>query len=129
MNAKVQSMKHTEDKAIVSFTDARTGEAFELEAEAVLLATGRRPNTKGLNLEAAGVDVDARGAIIVDEYLTTTHPNIRAIGDVKGGLQFTYISLDDYRIVREDLFGDQERKTSDRNPVSYLIPIGSYRTE
>lgn len=123
MNAKVQSVKHTEDRAIVAFTDSQTNEAFELEAEAVLLATGRRPNTAGLNLEAAGVEVDARGAIIVDEYLKTTNPNIRAVGDVKGGLQFTYISLDDYRIVREDLFGDKERKTSDRNPVSYSVFI------
>lgn len=123
MNAKVQSVKHTEDKAIVAFTDAQTNGAFELEAEAVLLATGRRPNTAGLNLQAAGVEVDARGAIIVDEYLKTTSPNIRAVGDVKGGLQFTYISLDDYRIVREDLFGDKERKTSDRNPVSYSVFI------
>ena len=42
-------------------------------------------------------------------------------GDVKGGLQFTYISLDDYRIIREDLFGDKKRKTSDRNPVAYSV--------
>ena len=63
------------------------------------------------------METDARGAIIVDEYLKTTQPNIRAVGDVKGGLQFTYISLDDYRIIREDLFGDKERTTNDRNPV------------
>ena len=123
MNAKVQSVKHEEDKAIVAFTDLQTNGVFELDAEAVLLATGRRPNTGGLNLEAAGVEVDVRGAIIVDEYLKTTNPNIRAVGDVKGGLQFTYISLDDYRIVREDLFGDKERKANDRNPVSYSVFI------
>lgn len=123
MNAKVQSVKHTADKAIVAYTDAQTGEAVRLEADAVLLATGRRPNTKDLNLSAAGVEVDARGAIIVDERLKTTNPRIRAVGDVKGGLQFTYISLDDYRIVREDVFGDKERTTSDRNPVSYSVFI------
>ena len=123
MNAKVQSVNHTSEKAIVAFTDSQMNEAFELEADAVLLATGRRPNTQGLHLEAAGVEVDARGAIIVDEYLKTTNPAIRAVGDVKGGLQFTYISLDDYRIIREDLFGDAERKTSDRNPVSYSVFI------
>lgn len=123
MNAKVQSVKHTADKAIVAYTDAQTGEAVQLEADAVLLATGRRPNTKDLNLSAAGVEVDARGAIIVDERLKTTNPRIRAVGDVKGGLQFTYISLDDYRIVREDVFGDKERTTSDRNPVSYSVFI------
>ena len=123
MNAKVQSVNRVEDKAIVTFADSQTNEVFVLEADAVLLATGRRPNTKDLNLEVAGVEVDVRGAIIVDEYLKTTNPNIRAVGDVKGGLQFTYISLDDYRIVREDLFGDKERKANDRNPVSYSVFI------
>ena len=123
MNAKVQSVNRVEDKAIVTFADSHTNEVFVLEADAVLLATGRRPNTKDLNLEVAGVEVDVRGAIIVDEYLKTTNPNIRAVGDVKGGLQFTYISLDDYRIVREDLFGDKERRTGDRNPVSYSVFI------
>ena len=121
MNAKVQSVKHIEDGAVVVFYDSQTGE--ELESDAVFLATGRRPNTKDLNLEVAGVETDARGAIIVDEYLKTTQPNIRAVGDVKGGLQFTYISLDDYRIIREDLFGDKERTTNDRNPVSYSVFI------
>lgn len=123
MNAKVQSVKYDAGKAVVVYADSQTNEVIELEADAVLLATGRRPNTKDLNLEAAGVEVDARGAIIVDEYLNTTHPNIRAVGDVKGGLQFTYISLDDYRIIREDLFGNKERKTADRNPVSYSVFI------
>ena len=123
MNAKVQSVNRVEDKAIVTFADSQTNEVFVLEADAVLLATGRRPNTKDLNLEVAGVEVDVRGAIIVDEYLKTTNPNIRAVGDVKGGLQFTYISLDDYRIVREDLFGDKERRTGDRNRVSYSVFI------
>ena len=123
MNAKVQSVNRVEDKAIVTFADSQTSGVFVLEADAVLLATGRRPNTKDLNLEVAGVEVDVRGAIIVDEYLKTTNPNIRAVGDVKGGLQFTYISLDDYRIVREDLFGDKERRTGDRNPVSYSVFI------
>ena len=123
MNAKVQSVNRVEDKAIVTFADSQTNEVFVLEADAVLLATGRRPNTKDLNLKVAGVEVDVRGAIIVDEYLKTTNPNIRAVGDVKGGLQFTYISLDDYRIVREDLFGDKERRTGDRNPVSYSVFI------
>ena len=79
MNAKVQSVNRVEDKAIVTFADSQTNEVFVLEADAVLLATGRRPNTKDLNLEVAGVEVDVRGAIIVDEYLKTTNPNIRCL--------------------------------------------------
>ena len=119
LNARVQSV----DGAAVVCRDAVTGEVLRLDADAVLLATGRRPNTAGLNLSAAGVEVNERGAIIVNEHLQTTNPNIRAIGDVKGGLQFTYISLDDYRILREDLFGAGERKVSDREPVSYSVFI------
>lgn len=119
LNARVQSVEDT----TVVYQDAVTGGEYRLEADAILLATGRRPNTAGLNLEAAGVEVDNRGAIIVNEHLQTTNPTIRAIGDVKGGLQFTYISLDDYRILREDLFGAGERKVSDRDPVSYSVFI------
>ena len=119
LNAKVQSV----DGATVIYEDAVTHEIHHLEGDAILLATGRRPNISGLNLEVAGVKVNERGAIIVDEYLKTTNPAIRAVGDVKGGLQFTYISLDDYRIICEDLFGDKERKTSDRNPVAYSVFI------
>ena len=117
LNAKVQSV----DGATVIYEDAVTHEIHHLEGDAILLATGRRPNTSGLNLEVAGVKVNERGAIIVDEWLRTTNPAIRAIGDVKGGLQFTYISLDDYRIIREDLFGAGERRTDDREPVSYSV--------
>ena len=117
LNAKVQSV----DGATVIYEDAVTHEIHHLEGDAILLATGRRPNISGLNLEVAGVKVNERGAIIVDEWLRTTNPAIRAIGDVKGGLQFTYISLDDYRIIREDLFGAGERRTDDREPVSYSV--------
>lgn len=117
LNARIQSIQ---DSAVV-YQDAATGEEHRLEADAILLATGRRPNTAELNLEAAGVEVNDRGAIVVNERLQTTNPNIRAIGDVKGGAQFTYISLDDFRIIREDLFGASERKMSDREPVSYSV--------
>lgn len=119
LNARVQSV----EGSTVVYQDAVTGDVQRIEADAILLATGRRPNTAGLNLKAAEVEVNERGAIIVNENLQTTNPNIRAIGDVKGGLQFTYISLDDYRILREDLFGAGERKVSDREPVSYSVFI------
>ena len=119
LNARVQRI----DGNIVAYQDAISGESVRLEADAILLATGRRPHTAGLNLEAAGVKTDERGAILVNDRLQTTNPTIRAIGDVKGGLQFTYISLDDYRIIREDLFGAGERAVSDRDPVSYSVFI------
>lgn len=121
LNAKVQSLTDQADTTLLTYE--LEGRARTLESDAVLLATGRQPETEGLNLEAAGVKTNERGAIIVDEHLCTTTPGIRAIGDVKGGLQFTYISLDDYRIIREDLFGKHDRNTADREPASYSVFI------
>lgn len=72
---------------------------YRKEADAILVATGRKPNTMGLNLDSIGVDMDARGAIVVDEHLHTSVPNIWAMGDVTGEAQYTYLSLDDYRII------------------------------
>ncbi|WP_193106622.1 NAD(P)/FAD-dependent oxidoreductase [Brachybacterium sp. FME24] len=96
-----------------------------VEAEAVLLATGRRPATDGLGLEAAGIDVDERGAIVVDEHLATSAQGVYAIGDVHGGAQQTYLSLDDHRIVLSQLQGDGSRATTDRVAVpttTFLTP-------
>lgn len=123
LNAKVVSVTADSGIARVVYEDTQTRQTYRIEGEAVLLATGRRPNTTDLNLKAAGVELDERGAIRVDAHLRTTQPYIRAIGDVKGGLQFTYISLDDYRIIRDDLFGEKKRVLTDRDPVSYAVFI------
>ncbi len=85
------------------------------------MAIGRKPNTEGLNLEAAGVKTDERGAVVVDETLKTTADNIWAMGDVKGGLQFTYISLDDFRIIRDNLYNGGNRTVNDRNVIPYSV--------
>jgi pyruvate/2-oxoglutarate dehydrogenase complex dihydrolipoamide dehydrogenase (E3) component len=90
-------------------------------ADAVLAAPGRTPNTAGLRLEAAGVRTTDRGAIEVDEHLRTSRPHIFAIGDVNGGPQFTYISLDDYRIVLDQIAGAGRRATTDRVAVPYTL--------
>lgn len=119
LNAKVEAVEHDAAGALVRIA----GEQEPVRADAVLLATGRRPATEGLNLEAAGVDTDERGAVKVDAQLRTSAPGIWAMGDVKGGLQFTYISLDDFRIVRESLFGSSDRTTDDRTTVSYSVFI------
>ncbi len=76
-----------------------------------MAATGRKANTASLGLENTDVKLTDRGAIAVDEYLRTDAENIWAIGDVKGGLQFTYISLDDYRIIH----GSVERREYTNN--------------
>lgn len=82
---------------------SKEGHEHWLKASAVLVATGRMPNTEGLNLEAAGIKTGKSGFIEVDEFLKTNVPSIWAIGDSNGGPQFTYISLDDFRIIRDQL--------------------------
>lgn len=93
------------------------------EAEAVLIATGRKPNTEGLNLEAAGVQLGKRGEVVVNDKLQTSVDHIYAVGDVNGGLQFTYISLDDFRIVKSQIFGDGQRTLEQRGAVPYTMFI------
>lgn len=93
------------------------------EADAVLIATGRKPNTEGLNLEAAGVQLGKRGEVVVNDKLQTSVDHIYAVGDVNGGLQFTYISLDDFRIVKSQIFGDGQRTLEQRGAVPYTMFI------
>jgi pyruvate/2-oxoglutarate dehydrogenase complex dihydrolipoamide dehydrogenase (E3) component len=80
----------------------------------LLLATGRAPNTERLNLAAAGIQVDKRGIIPVNERLETTTPGIYALGDVKGGPAFTHISYDDFRIIRTNLLQGGQASTQGR---------------
>ena len=98
-------------------------ELVELPSDAILVATGRKPNTADLGLEAAGVDVTDRGAIIVDDHNATSQPGIWAMGDVTGGLQFTYVSLDDYRVVSAALAA--EGAGSGSGSVASAVSAGS----
>lgn len=104
-------------------TYIKDGVAQTVQGDAVLPATGRKPATDGLNLDAAGVDVTPRGAVVVDEYLRTSQAHIFALGDVNGGPQFTYISLDDARIVLDQLLGEGRRSTRDRVAVPRTVFI------
>ena len=118
-SATVKRVDDEKDETAVT-VETKEGERI-LSVEAVLVATGRRPNVEGLNLEHAGVELTLRGGIKTDEHLQTTAPNIWAMGDVAGGLQFTYISLDDYRIVKSQLFSDGSRTTNNRGAVPYSV--------
>lgn len=120
-NARAQSMHDTPNGLTLAYIDAIDGTPNFIDGDALLLAIGRKPMTDGLNLSAAGVQTDSHGAIVVNSHLRTTAPHIWAMGDVKGGLQFTYISLDDFRIIRDQLFGNKVRATDDRNPTAYSI--------
>ena len=121
LKSKIEEIADRNGKGYVKISGA-TGEN-EVESDAILVAIGRKPNTDGLNLEAAGVKTDERGAVAVDETLKTTADNIWAMGDVKGGLQFTYISLDDFRIIRDNVYGNGNRTVNDRNVIPYSVFI------
>ena len=92
-------------------------------ADKVLVAAGRHPVTENLGLENTDIQLASDGAIKVDSHLHTTVPNVWAIGDVKGGPQFTYISLDDFRIIKSELYGDGTRQTTNRGVVPTSVFI------
>ncbi len=89
--------------------------------DAVLVAAGRRPNASQLDLAAAGVKTDERGAVVVNDHLQTTQPHIWALGDVNGGPQYTYVSLDDFRIVKSQLLGDGSYTRAQRAVLPHVI--------
>jgi pyruvate/2-oxoglutarate dehydrogenase complex dihydrolipoamide dehydrogenase (E3) component len=86
------------------------------DASDILVAAGRTPNTAGIGLEAAGVELDQRGYIRVDERLRTTAEGVWAIGECAGSAQFTHVSFDDFRVVRDNLAG------VDRTTTGRLVP-------
>ena len=92
-----------------------------LKGSHLLLATGTTPNTQSLNLEAAGIKTNEEGYIEVNTKLATSAEGIWALGDCKGGPEFTHISYNDYRIVEDQLFGDQKLTTRNR-----MVPYTLY---
>lgn len=116
----IKVSNYSENKVEVSFS--KNGKNETLIFDGVLIAVGRKPNIDDLKLENAGVGYSDRG-ILVNENLQTNVPHIYALGDVKGGLQFTYISLDDFRIIKNNLFGDKTLTVSFRALVPYSVFI------
>ena len=104
----------------VSYKNAEN-KLVQINANAILMATGRKPNIDHLNVDAAGVKLDKKGYVLVDEHLKTSQPHIWAIGDINGGPQFTYISLDDFRIIRGQLFGGDYTSTRQRKQVAFSV--------
>lgn len=97
--------------------EIRTPEGVrKIDGSDLLVATGRVPNTVGIGLDLTAVETTDRGFIRVDERLETAAPGIWAIGECAGSPQFTHVSVDDFRIVRDNMAGGN-RQTSDR-----LIP-------
>ena len=103
-DTRVGSVEKTDGGLLV-----RTDAGDALEADVVLCATGRGPNTAGLGLDKAGVQLDASGAVTVDGRYRTNAPHIRAIGDVIGGLQLTPVAIAEGMCIAYNLFGGEDR--------------------
>ena len=116
LNCSVE--KFEQDKAGVAVVASAKDQQVRITGSHLLLATGRTPNTEDLNLASAEVKTDSRGYVQVNERLETTSSGIWALGDVNGGPQFTHVSFDDYRIVKANVFANEQRTTSDR-----LVPF------
>ncbi|MDP9734554.1 UNVERIFIED_ORG: pyruvate/2-oxoglutarate dehydrogenase complex dihydrolipoamide dehydrogenase (E3) component [Rhizobium sp. SORGH_AS260] len=104
------------DRVTVHCADGRS-----FEGSHILVASGRKPRTANIGLELAGVEVDERGFVKVDDRLRTTAPDVWAMGEVAGTPMFTHASLDDYRIVKSAMSGG-DRTTKDRT-IPYCVFI------
>ena len=111
---------------VVARVDCRNG-VPEVRGSHLLLAVGRRPNTDDLGLDAAGIAVDDKGYIVVDDQLRTSVPGVWAVGDCNGKGGFTHTSYNDGEIVAANLLDKDPRRVSDRIPTYALFidpPLG-----
>lgn len=121
LGVQIDKVVSQHGKAAVILTE--NGQQLSLPADKILAATGRQPATAKLGLENTAIQLTDRGAIKVDDQLQTTVPGVWALGDVKGGPQFTYISLDDFRIIKDQLYGSGKRRISNRGAVPTSVFI------
>ena len=114
------SRVETNELGEIQLTVSGDGGEAAVKGSQLLIAAGRRPNTDHLNLGAAGIEMDAKGYVKVNERLETNVPGIYAIGDIKPGPAFTHISYDDFRIIQANLLQNGNARIDGR-PVPYTI--------
>ena len=119
--ANIEAFENTENGILVK----NNGENFAFDK--VLVSVGRKPVTSKLNLEKAGIKTLENGGIWTDEKLQTSNPKVWAVGDVRGKEQFTYASLDDFRILRSQFYGNGKYSLNSRknlpNSVFLQVPF------
>jgi pyruvate/2-oxoglutarate dehydrogenase complex dihydrolipoamide dehydrogenase (E3) component len=113
LNAKVKRISGKSGQSVKMVIE-QGGAEKTLEGSHLLVAAGRTPNSGGIGLELAGVELTDRGHIKVNEHLQTTAPGVWAIGEVAGSPQFTHVSVDDFRVVYDSITGGGKRVTTGR---------------
>jgi oxidoreductase len=116
-SAGINSVEQDENKVTITYTV--NDEKLQISSDILLVATGRKSTAQDLNLENAGVETNERGFIKVNKHLQTNKEHIFAMGDINGGPQFTYVSLDDYRIVKSYLEDKGSYSIDDRQPIAF----------
>jgi pyruvate/2-oxoglutarate dehydrogenase complex dihydrolipoamide dehydrogenase (E3) component len=111
LNAKVKRISGRSGQSVTLLIKQGDQEKT-LQASHLLLAAGRTPNTEGIGLDLAGVELTERGYIKVDQRLATTASGVWAIGEVAGSAQFTHVSVDDFRVVHDSITGGQRVTTA-----------------
>ncbi len=119
LNAECLAVSRKDNGISVNVTCEDTSE--EVIGSHLLLAVGRKANTDDLGLDKAGVAMDARGFITVDDQLRTSVPGIWALGDANGRGAFTHTSYNDFEIVAANLLDNDPRKVTDRIPTYALF--------
>lgn len=119
LNTQIKSIKQEQNEVIIEVI--QDDKPTQIKGSDVLVAVGRSANTAHLNIDKTGVELDERGFIKVNEYLETTTPEIWALGDVKGGAQFTHLSLDDYRLLKHNLQNPNEKHSSQGRLIPYTV--------
>ena len=117
LNARVKRISGRSGHSVKMVIEQRGAEKT-LEGSHLLVAAGRTPNTSGIGLELAGVELTDRGYIKVNEHLETTAPGVWAIGEVAGSPQFTHVSVDDFRVVYDSITGGKRVTTGRLVPFS-----------
>ncbi len=112
LSAETLQVRGTSGQEVALVVATASGEV-KIEGSDIMVAVGRVPNTAGIGLEKTGVELDGRGYIRVNDRLETSGPGIWAMGECAGSPQFTHVSVDDFRIIRDNLAGGY-RTTRDR---------------
>src|SRR5215831_2500225 len=110
LNAKVRRISGASGQSVTLVIE-QGGQEKTLQGSHLLIAAGRTPNTEGIGLELAGIELTDRGYIKVNERLATTAPGVWAIGEVAGSPQFTHVSVDDFRVVHDSITGGKRVTT------------------
>ena len=117
LNARIKCVSGKSGDSVTVIVE-QAGKETNLAGTHLLVAAGRTPNTENIGLELAGVEVTDRGYIKVNERLETTAPGVWAIGEVAGSPQFTHVSVDDFRVVRDNLAGGNHVTTGRQIPYT-----------